>query len=60
MWGEVYDPVFYDQWLHNPYFCRKYHERPFSIIPKANTYGFWRKKWYPTEIQIYGKETYVV
>jgi hypothetical protein len=27
------------------------HERPFSIIPKANTYGFLTKKWSPTEIQ---------
>jgi hypothetical protein len=33
----------------------------FSIIPKANTYGFLTKKWSPPEIQnvIYGKETYV-
>jgi hypothetical protein len=27
------------------------HERPFSIIPKANTYGFFTKKWSPPEIQ---------
>jgi hypothetical protein len=27
------------------------HERPFSIIPKANTYGFLTKKWSPPEIQ---------
>jgi hypothetical protein len=27
------------------------HERPFSIIPKANTYGFLTKKWTPPEIQ---------
>jgi hypothetical protein len=29
------------------------HERPFSIIPKANTYGFLTKKWFPPEIQEY-------
>jgi hypothetical protein len=29
-----------DQWPHNPIFVKKKHERPFSIIPKANTYGF--------------------
>jgi hypothetical protein len=40
MWGEVYEPLVDDQWPHNHYFCRKYHEQPFSIIPKANTYGF--------------------
>ena len=27
------------------------HEWPFSIIPKANTYGFLPKKWSPPEIQ---------
>jgi hypothetical protein len=27
------------------------HERPFSIIPKANTYRFWTKKWSPPKIQ---------
>jgi hypothetical protein len=27
------------------------HERPFSIIPKANTNGFLTKKWSPPEIQ---------
>jgi hypothetical protein len=61
MWGEVYDPLVNDQWPHNPHFCRKYHERPFSIILKANTNGFFTKKWSPPEIQnvIYGKETYV-
>jgi hypothetical protein len=26
------------------------HERPFSIIPKANTYGFLTMKWSPPEI----------
>jgi hypothetical protein len=25
-------------------------EQPFSIIPKANTYGFFMKKWSPSEI----------
>jgi hypothetical protein len=35
------------RWLMatQPPFFRKYHERPFSIIPKANTYGFLTKKW---------------
>jgi hypothetical protein len=44
-----------------PIFVENGHERPFSIIPKANTYGFLTKKWYPPEIKnvIYGKETYV-
>jgi hypothetical protein len=32
-------------------FDRNCHERPFSIIPKANTYGFLTKKWSPQEIQ---------
>jgi hypothetical protein len=53
MWGEVYEPLVDDQWSHNPYFCWKWHERPFSIILKANTYGFLIKN------MIYGKETYV-
>jgi hypothetical protein len=51
MWGEVYEPLVYDQWPHNPYFCQKYHERPFSLIPKANTYRFLTKKWSPPKIQ---------
>jgi hypothetical protein len=51
MWGEVYEPLVYDQWPHNPYFCQTYHERPFSLIPKANTYGFLTKKWTPPKIQ---------
>jgi hypothetical protein len=34
-----------------PIFVENSHERPFSIIPKANTYGFLTKKWSPTEIQ---------
>jgi hypothetical protein len=51
MCGEVYEPLVDDQWPHNPDFCRKLPERPFSIIPKANTYGFLTKKWSPPEIQ---------
>jgi hypothetical protein len=51
MWGEVYEPLVDDQWPHNYHFCQKWHERPFSIIPKANTYGFLAKKWSPQEIQ---------
>src|SRR5688572_18341262 len=34
-----------------PIFVESSHERPFSIIPKANTYGFLTKKWSPPEIQ---------
>jgi hypothetical protein len=34
-----------------PIFVKNSHERPFSIIPKANTYGFLTKKWSPPEIQ---------
>jgi hypothetical protein len=34
-----------------PIFVGKSHERPFLIIPKANTYGFLTKKWSPPEIQ---------
>ena len=34
-----------------PIFVDNSHERPFSIIPKANTYGFLTKKWSPPEIQ---------
>jgi uncharacterized membrane protein YagU involved in acid resistance len=40
-----------DQWTHNPHFVENSHERPFSIIPKANTYGFLSKKWSPAAIQ---------
>jgi hypothetical protein len=36
-----------------PIFVENSHERPFSIIPKANTYGFLTKKWSPLEIQEY-------
>jgi hypothetical protein len=44
-----------------PIFVGNGHERPFSIIPKANTYGFLTKKWSPPEIEEYDlcKETYV-
>jgi hypothetical protein len=34
-----------------PIFVENSHERPFSIIPKANIYGFLTKKWSPLEIQ---------
>jgi uncharacterized membrane protein YagU involved in acid resistance len=36
-----------------PIFSENSHERPFSIIPKANTNGFLTKKWSPPEIQEY-------
>jgi hypothetical protein len=34
-----------------PIFVENSHERPFSIIPKANTYGFLTKKRSPLEIK---------
>jgi hypothetical protein len=34
-----------------PIFVKNSHERPFSIIPNANTYEFLTKKWSPPEIQ---------
>jgi hypothetical protein len=34
-----------------PSFVENSHERPFSIIPKANTYRFFTKKWSPPEVQ---------
>jgi hypothetical protein len=34
-----------------PIFVENSHERPFSIVPKANTNGFLTKKWSPLEIQ---------
>jgi hypothetical protein len=34
-----------------PIFVGNSHERPFSIIQKANTYGLLTKKWSPPEIQ---------
>jgi hypothetical protein len=51
MWDEVYEPLVDDRWPHNPIFVENSHERPFSIIPKANTYGFLTKKWSPPKIQ---------
>jgi hypothetical protein len=36
-----------------PIFVENSYERPFSLIPKANTYGFLTKKWSPPEIQEY-------
>jgi hypothetical protein len=52
MWGEVYEPLVEDKWPHNPHlFYENSHERPFSITPKANSYGSFTKKWSPPEIQ---------
>jgi hypothetical protein len=34
-----------------PIFVENSDQRPFSIIPKANTYGFSTKKWSPPEIR---------
>jgi hypothetical protein len=34
-----------------PIFVENSIERLFSIIPKANTYGFLTKKWFAPEIQ---------
>jgi uncharacterized membrane protein YagU involved in acid resistance len=34
-----------------PIFIENSDQRPFSIIPKANTYGFLTKKWSPPEIR---------
>jgi hypothetical protein len=36
-----------------PIFVENSHERPFSIIPKASTYGFLTKKWSAPEILEY-------
>jgi hypothetical protein len=45
----------------NPDFIENSQERPFSIILKANTYGFLTKKWshQKSKSVIYGKETYL-
>jgi hypothetical protein len=51
MWGEVYEPRVYDQWHTTTILVENSHERPFLVIPKANTYGFLTKKWSPQEIQ---------
>jgi hypothetical protein len=61
MWGEEYEPLIDDKWTHNPHFDENSHERPFSIIPKANTYGFLTKNGLHQKSKnvIYGKETYV-
>ena len=61
MWGEVYEHLVDDQWPHTPIFVENCHERPFSIIPKANTYGFLTKNdlHQKSKNVIYGKETYV-
>jgi hypothetical protein len=47
MWGEVYEPLVDDQWLHNLYFVENSQEQPFSMTLKANTYEFLTKKWSP-------------
>ena len=62
MWGEIYEPLVDDKWPHNPhFFYENSHERPFSIILEAKTYGFLTKKWSPQKSKnvIYAKETYV-
>ena len=51
MCGEVYEPLVNDKWPHNPHFGENSDQRPFSIILKANTYGFLTKKWSPPEIK---------
>jgi hypothetical protein len=62
LWGELHELLVDDKWPHNPHVCRKLHGRPFSIIPKANTYGFFYQQMVSTRNPrnvIYGKETYV-
>jgi hypothetical protein len=44
LWSMIYGHT-------TPIFVENSHERPFSIISKANTYGFLTKKWSPREIQ---------
>jgi hypothetical protein len=51
MWGEVNEPLVNDQWPHNPHFVENSLERPFSIIPKANSYEFLSNKCSPPQIQ---------
>jgi hypothetical protein len=53
MWGEVYEPLVDDQWHTTPIFVENIHERPFSIIMKANTYGYLTKESSPLKIQEY-------
>jgi hypothetical protein len=50
-WGEVYEPLVDDHWPRNPIFVENSRERPFSIIQKANTYGFFTKNWFTPEIK---------
>jgi hypothetical protein len=61
MWGEVYEPLVDDQWPHYPIFVENSHERPFSIIPKVITYGFFPRNGLHQKSKnvIYGKETNV-
>jgi hypothetical protein len=61
MWVEVYEPLVDDQWPHNPHFVGNSHERPYSIIPMANTHRFFTKKnsHQKSKNVIYGKKTYV-
>jgi hypothetical protein len=61
MWGEVYEPLVDDQLPHIPHFVENSDERPFSIIPKANTFGFLPRNGLHQKSKnvIYGKETYV-
>jgi hypothetical protein len=44
-----------------PIFVENSHERPFSIVPKANTFRFLTKNGLhqKSKNEIYGKETYV-
>jgi hypothetical protein len=51
MWGEVHEPLVVDQWPHNHHFFANSMNDHFSIISKANTYGFFTKEWSPPEIQ---------
>jgi hypothetical protein len=49
--SDVYEPLVEYQWTHNTYFSRNNNERPFSIVLKANIFGFLTKKWSPPEIK---------
>jgi hypothetical protein len=51
MWGELYEPLVDANGHTTPILVENSHERPFSIIPKANTNRFLTKKWSPPEIQ---------
>jgi hypothetical protein len=51
LWGEVYEPLVDDKWHITRIFVENSHERPFSIIAKADPCGFLSKKWSPPEIQ---------